>query len=235
MKLASVAVFVCAFALLAGSGARASVPGNQQELANEGLLHVCRDLEPGNPKYIVCDEQVDPFDPQSPYTASECTAAGLAASCRPDLIPGVRIPARLTLIGDEHPLDGFGDPVATTQSTLILKLTFDSKQVTLIESFDGTKIGNWNAFAEFEIVGPNLFDYQDGNSFQFTNGNLVELGLRIRQAAQECSSADLSDAVPVLVKVERGSRDPVDASAPDDELASASYYRIQIRFARVRP
>jgi hypothetical protein len=234
MKLARLALSACAIALLVSPEARASIPGNAGAKAREGLLHVCRNVEPANANYIVCDEQVDPFDPQSAYTASECTAAGLPPICRPDLIPHLRVNGTLALIADELPLDGDSNSNGTPQATLILTLVFGLKKITYVESFDGTTIGNWNPFFETDLTTGDPFPFLDTGAFQFSNGNLVELGLAIRDQAQDFSGVDLSDAVPLLVNVNADwNKVPVDGSATG--LGSAGYYRIELRFVRVRP
>ncbi len=235
MKLLSAAIGVSALALFAGSAARASIPGNIEERSNEGLLHVCRDFEPTHPKYIVCDEQVDPSNPQSAYTGSECAAAGLPAECRIDFIPHPRLNGRLTLINDDTPLDDDGNFNGSPQSALTIELGFHWKRVTLVEAFDGTKIGNWNQFSESELVSNDIFEFTnaDQSAFQFSNGNLTELGLQIRDLAQQSHpNVDLSDAVPVLVHVQR-IKEPSDGS--NNSLGSANFYRVVVRFARVRP
>ncbi|HEY8155177.1 MAG TPA: hypothetical protein VII72_13710 [Myxococcota bacterium] len=238
MRTAPFATAACAFALLVSSPTLASIPGNIQEKAREGLLHVCRDVEPGNVNYHVCDEQVSLFDPQSPYTGSECTAAGLPPICRIDFIPNVRLTGNMTLIDDDLPLDGDGLFNGNAQATMILNLKFDWKVLTLIESFEGTKIGNWNPFDEFGLADPTQeIEYTNSPStaFQFSNGNLVELGLEIRDIAQTFyPSEDLSGAVPVLTSIVRNpSKSPVDASG--NGLGTAGYFQVVVRFARVRP
>jgi hypothetical protein len=234
MKLAPVAVGVCSVALFASSAARASIPGNIEERSNAGLLHVCRDFEPGHPKYIVCDEQVG-SDPQSPYTGSECAAEGLPAECRIDFIPRPRLSGKLTLINDDLPLDGDGNFNGEPQAALIIELGLHWKRVTLVEAFDGTKIGNWNQFSESELVSNDVFEFTnaDHSAFQFSNGNLTDLGLEIRDLTQQAHpNVDLSDAVPVLVYVDQ-MKEPSDGS--NSGLGSANTYRVIVRFARVRP
>jgi len=235
MRLAPVAVGICSVALFASSSARASIPGNIEERSNEGLLHVCRDFEPGHPKYIVCDEQVDPSNPQSAYTGSECAAAGLPAECRIDFLHRPRLSGKLTLINDDVPLDGDGKFNGEPQAALIIELGLLWKRVTLVEAFDGTKIGNWNQFSESELVTNDVFEFTnaDRSAFQFSNGNLTDLGLEIRDLAQQAHpGVDLSDAVPVLVHV-HPIKDPSDGS--NSSLGSANFYRVVVRFARVRP
>jgi hypothetical protein len=234
MKLAAAAVSACAVALLASQGARASIPGNADQKANEGLLHVCRDVEPANPNYLVCDEQVDPNDPASDYTASECTAAGISASCKLDLIPQLFVNGNLTLIADELPLDGDGNSSGTPQATLILTLTLGVQNITFVESFEGTTIGNWNPFFETDLTTGDPFPFVDNGTFQFSNGNLVELGLKIREHAQGFTDIDLSDSVPLLVNVvSNWNKVPVDGTSTG--LGSAGFYKVQLRFVRVRP
>jgi len=206
------------------------------EKAREGLVHVCLDREPGNPGYIVCNEQVDPFNPESPYTGSECAAVGLAPVCRIDFIPQARVPGRLALFGDELPLDGDGNSNGIAQSGLTIELIFELQRTTFVELFETTKIGNWNPFFESGLASGDVFEFTLGPSiFQFSNGNLTELGLAIRDRAQEFyTNLDLSDAVPVLIDViSDWNKVPVDGSLTG--LGSASYFRVQIRFARVRP
>lgn len=236
MKIAPFAAGACALVCFAGSPTRASIPGNLEERSNDGLLHVCRDVEPGQVGYVVCDEQ-DFSQFGNPYTASECTAAGLPAVCKIDLIPNVKLSGRLTLIDDDQPLDGDSNSV-TEQSTLILELTVSGVKRTLIESFEGTKIGNWNVFDEFFLADTTqeiTYTNSAQDALQFSNGNLVELGLAIRGLAQGAfPAADLSGAVAVLTSVARdATKPPTDASG--DALGSAGYFRVLVRFARVRP
>lgn len=237
MKIAPLATGACALALLVSSPTRASIPGNLEERSNDGLLHVCRDVEPGRPKYLVCDEQ-DFTQFGNPYTGSECPAIGLQPACVIDTIPNVRLTGKLALIADDQPLDGDGNFNGDPSATLILDLTFDWKTITFIESFQRTKIGNWNEFDEFFLVDPTqdiAYTNAAVDALQFTNGNLVELGLKIRDKAQVFfPGADLSDAVPVLVSIVRnGSKEPLDQTGSG--LASAAYFNVVVRFARVRP
>jgi len=237
MKLAALATGTCALALLASSPARASVPGNLEERSDDVLLHVCRDVEPGNVNYLVCEDR-DPFSGH--FTGSECPSIGLPASCVIDMIPFVRLTGRMALIEDDHPLDANADPVSTPHTTLILDLTFDWKTITLIESIDGTKVGNWNPFDESFLADPNqtvVFTNDAQDAFQFSSGTLFELGQRIRDTAQGFfPERDLSDTIPILINIVRDpQRGPVDASAPDDHLGSAAYFRVVVRFARVQP
>jgi hypothetical protein len=234
MKPARVASLACAIALVAGPGAQASIPGNAHLKSREGLLHVCRDVEPGNASYLVCNDQEDLFDPQSAYTASECTAAGISASCVLDLIPRLFVNGTLALIADELPLDGDSNFSGTPQATLILTLKLGLKKVTFVESFNGTTIGNWNPFFETDLTTGDPFPFFDNGAFQFSNGNIQDLGLEIRDAVQDFSGVDLSDAVPLLVNViSDWNKTPVVGDSSN--LASAGFYRVQLRFVRVRP
>ena len=236
MKLAPLATGACALALLASSPSRGSVPGNLDEVANDGLLHVCRDVEPGNVGYQVCDER-DFTRLGFPYTGSECAPLGLPESCQIDFIPGVRLLGRMTLIYDDHPLDGNGDPASNPQTTVIVELTYDWKPIIIAESFEGGVVGNWNPLDEhfFQESSGNIENANaDRTNFQFSYGNLFELGMKIRDTAQPFfPERDLSETVPVLLSVVRDdSRGLVDAHA--DDTASAAQYRIVVRFARVR-
>ena len=88
-----------AFAGLAAAPAFASIPVDLEERSRAGLLHVCVDVEPTAPSYIVCDEQ---DGVTTEYTGSECTAAGLPASCRVDFVGKLRLKGKLLLIQDDQ-------------------------------------------------------------------------------------------------------------------------------------
>ena len=225
-----------AFTALALPG-RASVPGNIQDLSYAGLVHVCEDNEPddGPEDYIEClvHEADDPFQP---YTAVECTNAGLPAVCVTDFIPKVRLKGTVTLAFDDAALDGFGTP--SDETVLILELKKGAKKRTFIELFEGSKIGNWNAFGvETFLTGAGGIDFETNGEFQFANQNLTDLGLEIRdQAALWFPKADLSTAVPVITSIARDTKeDPIDEDDVAQKLASAAFLKIEIEFARTIP
>ena len=217
--------------------AEASIPGNIEERAREGLLHVCIDTEPLDDEYVVCTAQDS--DAQSLYTGAECTGAGLPASCTIDFIPKVKITGRLLLVNDEFALDAVGDPIPQGQTAIFLELKKGGKKATLIELFGGTKLGNWNGFAEDLLPSDSGISYtnQDETVFQFANDNLTDLGLEVRALASDWfKKADLSEAVPVLTVLTRHpKRAPLDHPGFDDPVASAAWFKIVIQFARVRP
>jgi len=223
---------------LLAAPALGSIPGNMEQRARAGLLHVCIDHEPAQPDYVVCDAQED--TPESPYTAVECTNAGLPAACTIDFIPKVKIKGRLLLVNDDTALDGGSTPSLNGGATILVELVKGGKKASFVEVFDGTKIGNWNGFAEFIVADPSNgidFDNDDHTIFQFANDNLTDLGLEVRDlAAGWFPKADLSDAVPVLTVLTRDpKRPPLDQDALDEPLGSGAWFKIVIEFARVRP
>ena len=246
MRPIRIALAACSVAALAAP-ALASIPGNMEERAREGLLHVCVDTEPGHDEYVVCSAQVfDASEPlQQPYTAEECDAAGIPVDpadldpCAIDFIPKVKITGRLLLVHDEFAFDGGGE-FSQSEAAIVLELKKGGKKASFVELFDGTKIGNWNGFGESLLPSGGGIDYTnepDNNIFQFSNDNLTDLGLEIRElAAGWFPKADLSGAVAVLTLIQRDpKRPPLDHSAVDDTLASAATFKIVIQFARVRP
>jgi len=216
--------------------AGASIPGNIDQRAREGLLHVCTDTEPDDvDDYIVCSEQVG-GDPQEAYTGSECVTAGLPATCVLDFIPKVKLKATLLLIKDEVAEDGSGGSIEA--SGLVLQLKKGKKKATLIELFDGATLGNWNFFPEDFLVNAPVVEFTnvDQTAYQFANGTLFELGLDVRDiAAGWFPKADLSGAVAVLTAI---ALDPKSAPLDHDGgdlLASAATFKIEIQFVRARP
>ena len=95
-------------ALAPPAPARASVPGNEDQLARSGLQHVCVDLEPGDEGYVACNEQ-EGGDPTGFYTGSECVTAGLPPTCVVDYVPKTELKAKLFLIEDEDAADNEGE------------------------------------------------------------------------------------------------------------------------------
>ena len=227
-----------ALAALAVPG-RASVPGNIPDLAYNGLVHVCEDNEPddGPDDYILCVEH-EAGDPFQPFTGSECVAAGLPAVCVTDFVPKVRLKGKLTLATDEAALDGGSTPHIGGETVVILELKKGAKKRTFIDLYDGTKIGNWNAYGgEAFLTGVGGIDFETAGEFQFANQNIADLGLEIRdQAALWFPNADLSDAVAVITAIARDpKKDPIDEDQFEDKLASAAFLTITIEFARAVP
>src|SRR4029453_10223772 len=169
---------------------------NIDQRANSGLLHVCQDVEPDDAGYIVCNDQPG-GDTEAPYTGTECSnPTPLPPGCVIDFIPKVRIKGRLLLVNDDQAFDSFAN--SREASSIILEIKAGKKKATLIEIFDNTAIGNWNQFQEFFFgtALPIEFSNVDSTAFQFANGNLFEIGLRLRVLAQEWfPKADLSQAV----------------------------------------
>ena len=221
-------------ALLWAAPAAASIPGNIEQVTREGLLHVCKDREPGDADYLVC-EDVDAGFPETPYTASECVAAGLSSRCRIDFIPDVKVRARLSLVYDDQALTSAFD--TQEQTAVRLRLVLGDDRIVLFDLFEGTKLGNWNPmFAETNVFEAFDFTNADATAYQFAYGNLADLGEAIVAAADDFFAADLSDTVPVLVKATKlVSSDDSSHDAFDDPLASSGDWALTFKFARVRP
>ncbi len=231
-----------ALTLLAATPGAATIPGNIEQRAYAGLLHVCEDEEPGDDGYFVCDEQPG-GDDQAPYTGSECVAQSLPPVCVIDFIPKVRIKGRVTIVNDDAAFDSFG--ASREASALVIELKAGKRKATLVEIFDFTAIGNWNPFGEveFNVADPDdlsiEFTNGAGTAFQFANGNLFEVGLELRALATQWfpkAAADLAGAVAVLTGLEPDSkRDPLVHDDSADTLASAATFKVVIEFARARP
>lgn len=213
------------------SASHASIPGNLEERSNEGLLHVCVDGEPGDADYIVCDDQLDDFS--QPYSGLECEAEGLPASCELDFIPKVRIKGIVTIIYDEDPKNA-GNNDVPEQTGLVLKLRVKKKQVRLYDLFQGSKLGNWNPIGNEGGLLSGGINYTNGSmtAFQFSNGNLTDLGEKIVSVVDPAyPGVDLSETLPLVTFMERFH--DVDASG-DDPTGTASMWKITLEFVRVR-
>jgi hypothetical protein len=217
-----------------GTAAHATIPGNIHERSREGLQHVCVDSEPGALDYVQCDAQVGGlFD--APYTAEECTAAGLAAACELDFVPGVRVKATVTIVYDDLPRDGINNAV-DEQTALILDLKLDRKRVRIFELFEGSRLGNWNTIGvESSLIDGGIV-YTDGSmsAFQFANGNLADLGDKIISLVDPVfPKVDLTETLPLVTSMTRVEAEQVDA--PDeDPTATASVWKITLEFVRIR-
>jgi len=219
----------------AGSSALASIPGNMDQRAREGLLHVCADNEPTDPGYIVCNAQEG--DSQSPYTGAECAAAGLLPICELDFVPKARIKAKLLLIADDVTRDN-NDNDQGPGTVVHLELKLKGGKVTLIEVFATDTIGNWNAIDPEALVfnADIAFTNDTETAYQFANDNLTDLGIAIRDLADAALKADLAGTVPVLTDIFRQSgKGESDRANPGDPIGSASRWKAVIEFVRVRP
>jgi len=227
--------WVLAGAVLASTPAGASIPGDLENRSRAGLLHVCTDVEPGTPKYVVCDEQLGG---DGEYTGSECLAAGLPAACRVDFVGKLRLKGKLLLIQDDQAKD-----TALTfrlVTGVILEIGVRGKKARLIDLFDGSSIGHWNDFAEaflLDLADSIAFTNDARTAYTFPSENLDDLGLELRALAQDAwPSIDLSEATAVFTSIVRDTpKKNVDHSDVADPLASAASFKVVIQFARVRP
>ncbi len=223
-------LFFAAVALPAG----ATIPGNIDQRAREGLLHVCSDVEPEDLNYIVCDAQEG--NDQSPYTGTECTAAGLLPVCELDFVPKARLKGKLLLIADDITRDE-NDNDAGAGAVIQIEVKAKKKKETFIEVFDTTTLGNWNAIDPESLVFAADIEFTNDSetAYQFANDNLTDLGLAIRDFADEVLKADLTGTVPVLTDIVRTPKNESARADPSDPLASASRWKVVIEFVRVRP
>jgi hypothetical protein len=222
---------------LASAAAQATIPVDLEERSRAGLQHVCKDKEPDDVgDYIPCVEQVAGDD--SEYTGSECVTAGLPPACTLDFVPKVRLKGKLLLFQDDQARDFSGTPRLATG--LVLDVKARGLEARLVELFADADIGHWNSFAESFLVDAATqiqFTNPEKSAFNFASDNLVELGLALRQLAQDAyPTADLSGAIAVLtsVKREKPKRNLVHDD-PADALASAARFRVVVEFVRLRP
>ena len=221
-------------ALALAGPAIASIPGNLAERSREGLQHVCVDHEPGDTDYLECQLQEGGFT-DAPYTAEECSAAGLAPVCELDFVPKARIKGTVMIVYDELPRSGTNTAV-TEETALILDLKIKKKKVRLLELFEGSKIGNWNSIGiETGLLQGGInFTNSSMTAFQFANDNLTDLGDQIVALADAAfPKVDLSQALPVVTSMRKVEKKSVDASGTDP-TASATVWKIVIEFVRVR-
>jgi hypothetical protein len=222
LALALVAA-ICALALPSS----ATIPGNVDERSFEGLLHVCVDSEPGNASYVVCNEQ-EGDDSQAPYTASECTDAGLPAACTIDFVAGIGVTGQLILIADDE----------GPRTAIHFEFKIGGSKHVVADIFDTDELGNWNPLGDDggEIVVLSNISVSDlsPTEFNFGDGNLTDLGDKVKAIVEAVRGIDLSDTVPVFVEADFKEGAPF-ADASDDPTASAGVHRVSLRFARVRP
>jgi hypothetical protein len=228
--------FLAALALAAPAGA--SVPGNEDQIAREGLQHVCIDVEPGDAQYVLCDEQESGLG--SDYTGIECTNAGLPAACVVDYIPDTELTAQLFLIEDDDAEDSGGNFVDI--AGIVVEVKIKGKKHVLVDlffgDFGGTQIGNWNGLTEPLLVDPNgVIDFSSLTNFQYANKSLENVGLAIRDLAHAAwPTRGLDTAIPVFRAFARGEAEAiVDRSDPVDLLASGAPFDLTFGFARLRP
>ena len=222
-------------AALAAARAGASIPVDLEDRSRAGLLHVCVDVEPNASNYVVCEEQVGG---DGEYTGSECASAGLPQACTVDFVGKLRLKGKLLLIQDDQAKDTLNTPRPVTG--VILEIGVRGKKVTLIDLFDNTEIGHWNAFAEaflLDVADSIEFTNAEESAFTFPSDNLEDLGLELRALAQDAwPTIDLSYAVAVITSVVRESpKKSIDHSDVADPLASAASFKVVIELARVRP
>ena len=213
--------------------AAATIPGNIDQRAREGLLHVCEDVEPSDTGYILCDAQEG--DAQSAYTGAECAAAGLSPVCELDFVPKARLKGKLMLIADDITRDE-NDGDAGAGAVIHLELKAKGAKELFVEVFDTTTLGNWNAIDPEALVFAADIEFTNDSetAYQFANGNLTDLGNAILDFADQALKADLTDTVPVLTDIVRTPKKESERADPSDPIASASRWKVVIEFVRVR-
>lgn len=227
---------VLAGSVLAAARAGASIPVDLEDRSRAGLQHVCVDVEPPASNYVLCEDQIGGATGE--YTGVECSAAGLPQACTVDLVGKLRVKGKLLLIQDDQAKDTLNAPRPVTG--VVLEIGVRGKKVKLIDLFDDTRIGHWNAFAEaflLDAADSIEFTNDDESAYALAIDNLEDLELEVRSLAQEAWPAiDLSQAVAVFTSVVRDSpKQSVDHSDPADPLGSAASFKVVIEFARVRP
>lgn len=218
------------------AGALASIPTDLEARSRAGILHVCRDREPTQSGYVVCDTQVAGDD--SEYTGAECAAVSLPAECTIDFLPRVKLTGTLLLIEDDAADDGFGGIDVATG--FVLDLEAHGQRRKLVEIVQGNEIGHWNGFDEAFLVDPTTavaFSDAAKTAFNFPSDNLLTLGTALSELAQAgYPTVDFTGTIPLVVSMKRVKpKRIVDASEPGDSLASAARFKVVIQFARARP
>jgi hypothetical protein len=237
LPLALAALAIAAIATPAPS--RASVPGNEDQLARFGLQHVCVDLEPDDEGYVQCNEQ-EGGDPTGFYTGSECVTAGLPPTCVVDYVPKTELKAKLFMIEDEDAQTNEGG--SQSAAGIVVEIKIKGKKHVLVElfagEFGGTQIGNWNDLTEDLLTDSAVnVDFSSPTNFQYANQSLEDVGLAIRDLAHAAwPTRGLDTAIPVFLGFDRGAEDEiVDRSEFGDLLASGAPFELTIGFARLRP
>jgi hypothetical protein len=226
-------------AALAGApAALASIPDDLEGRTRSGIVHVCRDREPGQPDYVQCDAHEVEADPTTPYTGAECTAAGLRAECTIDFLPKVKVTGTMLLVNDDVARDEASDFITAT--AIVLDLKAKKQRARILDVFDGAEIGHWNAFDETFLVDRQqsiAFSDVEKTAFNFASDNLSPVGEAVLALAQAAyPDVDFTNTVAMLTSVKRSKpKKNVDHSAGDDPLASAAQFKVVIQFARVLP
>jgi hypothetical protein len=229
------------FAVLAAfagaTAAYASIPTDLPERTRSGIVHVCRDREPGQPDYVQCSEHVDDVDPTSEYTAAECTAAGLPAECTIDFLPKVKVTGTMLLVNDDFAEDEASDFITAT--AVVLDVKAKKARARILDVFQTDELGHWNSFDETFLVDPATaiaFSDADRTAFNFASDNLAEVGEALRQLAiAGYPTVDFTNTVAMITSVKRSKpKKNVDHDGVDP-LASAAQFKIVIQFARLLP
>lgn len=224
-------------AALATAPALASIPDDLEGRTRAGILHVCRDREPGQPDYVECDAHVDAGDPTTEYTGEECAAAGLPAVCTIDFVPKVKVTGTMLLVNDDVAENEENDFITAT--AIVLDVKAKNRRARLLEVIDGAAIGHWNDFDETFLVDRTTniaFSDADRTAFNFASDNLEALGEALRELAlQAYPDANLTNTVAMITSVKRSQpKKNIDHDGLDP-LASAARFKIVIQFARILP
>ena len=224
-------------ALGGATAALASIPDDLNGRTNSGIVHVCRDREPGQPDYVQCDAHEVEVDPTTPYTGAECTAASLPAECTIDFLPKVKVTGTMLLVNDDVARDEGVDFI--TETAIVLDVKAKGQRARILDVFDGAEIGHWNDFDETFLVDPQqniAFSDTEKTAFNFASDNLGPIGDAVRALAQAAyPDVDFTNTVAMLTSVKRSKpKKNVDHDGADP-LASAAQFKIVIQFARVLP
>jgi apolipoprotein N-acyltransferase len=169
---------------------------------------------------------------------AECVPAGLPPACSVDFVQKVRLSGRLLVVQDDQAEDEA--LVARVATGIVLEVKARGRTTRLVELFDGSEIGHWNAFLEaflLDTASSIQFTNADESAYNFASDNLEEIGSELREIARAAWPAiDLSGSVALLTSVVRESpKKSVDHAEAGDPLASAASFKVVIRFARLRP
>jgi hypothetical protein len=224
-------------ALAGASAAFASIPTDLPERTRSGILHVCRDREPGAPDYVQCVAHVVVDDDETPYTGAECTAAGLPAECTIDFLPKVKITGTLLLVNDDFAEDEAADFI--TETAVVLDVKAKGRRARILEIFQEDDLGHWNGFDEAFLVDPaNQIQFSDAEktAFNFASDNLTSVGTALRTLAAEAyPTVDFTGTVAMLTSVKRSKPKKGLDHTGADPLASAATFKIVVQFARALP
>jgi 23S rRNA U2552 (ribose-2'-O)-methylase RlmE/FtsJ len=233
-----ISVLALLAAVTGATAALASIPDDLEGRTRSGILHVCRDREPGQPDYVQCDAHEVEVDPTTPYTGAECAAAGLPAECTIDFLPKVKVTGTMLLVNDDVARDEAADFITAT--AIVLDLKAKGQRARILDVFDGAEIGHWNEFDEIFLVDSQqniTFSDAEKTAFNFASDNLSPVGEAVRALAQAAyPTVDFTNTVAMLTSVKRAKpKKNVDHSSGTDPLASAAQFKVVIQFARVLP